>query len=147
MELHWPGRPYLSSRGSKSWATEIHVVEKRKNQRKKKSSRRARQRDPRQCTNQRRLRHNRQRTQAPGRVRSSVLTIWSVILSRGAQSLCGNAIFERFCRARLQAGTVDSSTCSPKGERYRWSAWICSTDCARSSSQADKILDSIFRSS
>ncbi len=35
------------------------------------------------------------------------------------KSLCGNAVLERFCRARLQAGTVDSSTCSPKGERYR----------------------------
>ncbi len=26
--------------------------------------------------------------------------------------------FRRSCRARLQAGTVDSSTCSPEGERY-----------------------------
>src|SRR6266404_2234894 len=34
------------------------------------------------------------------------------------QSLCHIAVFGRFCRARLQAGTVDSSTCSPKGERY-----------------------------
>ena len=36
------------------------------------------------------------------------------------KSLRGNAVLERFCRARLQAGTVDSSTCSPKGERFRW---------------------------
>src|SRR5882762_4723251 len=27
--------------------------------------------------------------------------------------------FRRSCRARLQAGTVNSSTCLPKGERYR----------------------------
>src|SRR6266849_9674699 len=38
---------------------------------------------------------------------------------QGLKSLCDNAVFERSCRARLQAGTVDSRTCSPKGERYR----------------------------
>src|SRR5882762_4649592 len=35
------------------------------------------------------------------------------------QSLCHIAVFGRFCRARLQAGTVDSSTRSHKCERYR----------------------------
>src|SRR5260370_5039511 len=35
------------------------------------------------------------------------------------QSLCHIAVFGRFCRAHLQAGSVDSSTCSHKGERYR----------------------------
>src|SRR5712691_10683360 len=44
------------------------------------------------------------------------------------KSLCCNAGFELFCRARLQAGTVDSSTCSPKGERYRGPARSCHTD-------------------
>src|SRR6267378_4744296 len=37
----------------------------------------------------------------------------------GFWSLCDNPVFGRFCRARLQAGTISSSTCSPKGERYR----------------------------
>ena len=41
---------------------------------------------------------------------------------------CGNAVFERFCRARLQAGTVDSSTCSPEGECYRgWRGFATQT--------------------
>ena len=44
------------------------------------------------------------------------------------KSLCGNLAFERICRARLQAGTVDSSTCSPKGERYRGPAPSSHTD-------------------
>ena len=37
------------------------------------------------------------------------------------QSLYGNLDFRRFCSARLQAGTVDSSTCSSAAadERYR----------------------------
>src|ERR1700704_5190303 len=35
------------------------------------------------------------------------------------QSLCPIAVFGHFCRARLQAGTVDSSTSSPEGEPYR----------------------------
>ena len=33
-------------------------------------------------------------------------------------SPCDNPIFEHSCSACLQAGTVDSSTCSPEGERY-----------------------------
>jgi uncharacterized membrane protein len=34
-------------------------------------------------------------------------------------SLNRNQDFGRFCRGRLQAGTEDSSTCSPEGERYK----------------------------
>ena len=30
-----------------------------------------------------------------------------------------NLELRRFCCARLQAGTFDSSTCSPEGERYK----------------------------
>ena len=41
------------------------------------------------------------------------------LASAGLKSLCGNLVFERFCRARLQAGTVDAGRSSPKGERYR----------------------------
>src|ERR1035437_9465130 len=74
MESPLAGRPYLSTKGSKSWATEISAVERRKNRRKRKSNNRADQRDQRQCTNQRRRRRNSQPTQAPGRVRSSVRT-------------------------------------------------------------------------
>lgn len=81
MEARLAGAPNLSTRGSKSWATEMHVVARRKNQRKRKSSRRARQRDLWQCTNQRRLRRNSQPTQVPGTVRSSVPPDGVVILT------------------------------------------------------------------
>jgi hypothetical protein len=37
---------------------------------------------------------------------------------RRLQSLCGNLDIKRFCSARLQAGTADSSTCPPEGRRY-----------------------------
>ena len=52
----------------------------------------------------------------------------SNLASARLKSLRGNVVFERFCRARLQAGTVDSSTRSPKGERYRWPARSCHTE-------------------
>ena len=33
-------------------------------------------------------------------------------------SLCENSKLPRFCSARLQAGTLESSTCPPEGGRY-----------------------------
>ena len=37
----------------------------------------------------------------------------------GFRSVRGNPDFERLCSARLQAGTLDASACSPEGKRYR----------------------------
>src|ERR1039457_2421266 len=39
------------------------------------------------------------------------------------QSLCGTLDFRRFCSARLQAGTVDSSTWSPATADERYRTW------------------------
>ena len=40
-------------------------------------------------------------------------------LTSGLKSLCENSKFARFCSARLQAGTLESSTCPPEGGRYK----------------------------
>src|SRR5580704_2665036 len=37
---------------------------------------------------------------------------------QGLRSLCENSKLPRFCSARLQAGTLDSSRCPPEGGRY-----------------------------
>jgi hypothetical protein len=36
----------------------------------------------------------------------------------GLKSLCVNSKVARFCSARLQAGTLESSKCPPEGGRY-----------------------------
>jgi len=37
---------------------------------------------------------------------------------QGLKSLCENSRLPRFCSARLQAGTLESTRCPPEGGRY-----------------------------
>src|SRR6266700_3738461 len=42
----------------------------------------------------------------------------NLIEFQGLKSLCENSNSPCFCSARLQAGTLESSTCPPEGGRY-----------------------------
>ena len=74
----------------------------------------------------------------------------NAVLSSGVLESVGHPSFRPLCKARLQAGNLDSSTCSPKGERYRLAQAACWTKTSsrimRSASSTNCLLTDYVRS-
>src|SRR6267378_4164934 len=71
------------------------------------------------------IRKNRLLKQAPRFVARGFSRDINAVLSSGVLESVGHPSFRPLCKARLQAGNFDSSTCSPKGERYRLAQAAC----------------------
>src|SRR6266550_2095103 len=72
----------------------------------------------------------------------------NAVLSSGILESVGHPSFRPLCRTRLQAGNLDSCTCSPKGERYRLAQAACWTTpgsrFTRSASSTNSLLPTTF---
>jgi len=74
----------------------------------------------------------------------------NAVLSSDVLESVGHPSFRPLCKARLQAGNFDSSTCSPKGERYRLAQAACWTTpgsrITRFASSTNSLLTDCVRS-